>query len=83
MIIGIYFKMWIKTNSDVNVFVKSIKDDKETRQELFYILRNYDYMDKFYDCLRKHNLYEKYCNYSSDYYNYVFREWCEKHNIKF
>ena len=47
------------------------------------ILRNHNYMDKFYDCLKKHDLYEEYCDFSSDYYNYVFREWCEKHNINF
>lgn len=26
---------------------------------------------------KKHNLYEEYCEYSSDYYNYVFKEWCK------
>lgn len=57
-------------------------DDKEIRKELFYILRNYNYMDKFYDCLKKHNLYEDYRYYASDYYNFVFRQWCEKYNIK-
>lgn len=40
-------------------------------------------MDKFYDCLKKHDLYEEYRDYSTDYYNYVFRECCEKHNINF
>ena len=63
-------------------FVKNIWDDKQTRKELFYTLRNHDYMDKFYECLKKHNLYEEYQEYSSDYYNYVFKEWCEKYNIK-
>lgn len=62
-------------------FTKNILDDKQTRQELFYILRNHNYMDKFYECLKKHNLYEEYCEYSSDYYNYVFKEWCKIHNI--
>ena len=38
-------------------------------------------MDKFYECLKKHNLYEECCEYSSDYYNYVFKEWCKIHNI--
>lgn len=38
-------------------------------------------MDKFYECLKKHNLYEEYCEYSSDYYNYVFKEWRKIHNI--
>ena len=62
-------------------FTKNILDDKQTRQELFYILRNHNYMDKFYECLKKHNLYEEYCEYSSDYYNYVFKEWCKIYNI--
>ena len=62
-------------------FTKNILQDKQTRQELFYTLRNYDYMDKFYECLKEHGLYEEYCKYSSDFYNYVFKEWCEKYNI--
>lgn len=63
-------------------FVSNIWDDKQLRQELFYILRNHHYMDKFYDCLKKHDLYEKYREYSADYYNFVFREWCKEKNIK-
>ena len=74
---------FINHKAIMSEFAKNIWDDKQTRQELFYILRNYNYMDKFYDCLKKHDLYEKYCDYSSDYYNYVFNEWCEKHDIKF
>ena len=50
-------------------------------KESFYILRNHNYMDKFYECLKKHNLYEECCEYSSDYYNYVFKERCKIHNI--
>ena len=74
---------FINHKAIMSEFVKNIWDDKETRKELFYILRNHDYMDKFYDGLKKHNLYEEYRDYSSDYYHYVFREWCEKHGIKF
>ena len=74
---------FIDDKSIMSEFVKNIWDDKQTRQELFYILRNHNYMDKFYDCLKKHDLYEEYRDYSADYYNYVFREWCEKHNINF
>lgn len=74
---------FIDHKSIMSEFVKNIWDDKQTRQELFYILRNHSYMDKFYDCLKKHDLYEEYRDYSTDYYNYVFREWCEKHNINF
>lgn len=54
-------------------FTKNIWDDKQTRQELFYILRNQNYMDKFYECLKKHDLYEEYCDYPSEYYNYIFK----------
>lgn len=62
---------------------KKINDNKVIIKikESFYILRNHNYMDKFYECLKKHNLYEEYCEYSSDYYNYVFKEWCKIHNI--
>ena len=40
---------FIDHKSIMSEFVKNIWDDKQTRQELFYILRNHDYMDKFYD----------------------------------
>lgn len=63
-------------------YVKNMIDDKEIRKELFYILRNHDYLDKFYVSLKKHNLFEEYREYSSDYYHSVFRQWCEKNNIK-
>lgn len=55
-------------------FVKNIIEDKEVRKELFYILRNRDYLDKFYESLKKHNLFDEYRNYSSDYYHSVFRQ---------
>lgn len=44
---------FIDHKSIMSEFVKNIWDDKHTRQELFYILRNHDYMDKFYDSLKK------------------------------
>ena len=63
-------------------FTHNIYDNKEARKELFNILRNHDYMDKFYECLKKYNLYDDYRYYASDYYNFVFKEWCLKYNIK-
>lgn len=72
---------FIEHKAIMTEFTKNILDDKQTRQELFYILRNHNYMDKIYECLKKHNLYEEYCEYSSDYYNYVFKEWYKIHNI--
>lgn len=72
---------FINHKAIMSEFVKNIWDNKKIRQELFYILRNHNYMDKFYECLKKYDLYDEYRNYSSDYYLFVFREWCEKHNI--
>ena len=63
-------------------FTHNIYDNKEARKELFNILRNHDYMDKFYECLKKYNLYDDYRYYASDYYNFVFKKWCLKYNIK-
>ncbi len=73
---------FINHKSIMSEFTHNIYDNKEARKELFYILRNHDYMDKFYECLKKYNLYDEYRVYASDYYNFVFREWCEKYNIK-
>lgn len=64
-------------------YVRTIYDNKETRKKLFYILRNHDYMDKFYDCLQKHDLYDDYRNYCYDYYIAAFEEWCIERNIKY
>lgn len=63
-------------------YIKGMVDDKEIRKELFYILRNHDYMDKFYECLKKYKLFDDYKDYSADYYIFVFNEWCENYNIK-
>ena len=72
---------FINHKAIMSEFVKNIWDAKQTRQELFYILRNHNYMDKFYDCLKKKGLYEEYRDYSKDYYNFVFREWCKDYDI--
>ena len=68
--------------SIISEFVHNIYDNKEARKELFNILRYYDYMDKFYECLKKYNLYDDYYDYASDYYIFVFKEWCKKYHIK-
>ena len=72
---------FIEHKNIMSEFTHSIFD-KEIRKELFYTLRNYNYMDKFYDCLKKHKLYDEYRDYAKDYYNFVFRIWCEENNIK-
>ena len=72
----------IEHKNIMSEYVHNIYDNKEVRKELFYILRNHNYMDKFYECLKKYNLYDDYYNYASDYYNFIFNDWCEKYNIK-
>ncbi len=44
----------------MTLYVKRNIQDKEIRQSLFYALRNYDYMDKFYNNLRKYGLFKDY-----------------------
>lgn len=62
-------------------YVKVNVTDKQERQDLFNALRNYDYMFKFYDVLRKHGLFYDYLYYSNDYYKDKIAEWKEENNI--
>ena len=57
-------------------------EDKSIHQELFYILRRHEYMDAFYEALKKHNLYQDYCDMSDDFFRQIINEWQEEHNIK-
>lgn len=66
----------------MSYFVKEIVEDKSIRQELFYILRRHEYMDSFYEALKKHNLYQDYCDMSDDFFRQIINEWQEEHNIK-
>jgi hypothetical protein len=74
---------FINHKSIMSEFTKMIYDNKEARKELFNILRYHDYLDKFYECLKKYDLYDEYKDYSSDYYEFVFNEWCLERNIEF
>ena len=62
-------------------YVKNNIEDKEIRKVLFYALRNYDYMDKFYNGLRLYGLFKDYLEYSFDYYYNILKKWKEKNNI--
>ncbi len=57
-------------------------EDKSIHQELFYILRRHEYMDAFYEALKKHNLYQDYCDMSDDFFRQIINEWQEEHNVK-
>ena len=39
-------------------------------------------MDAFYEALKKHNLYQDYCDMSDDFFRQIINEWQEEHNIK-
>lgn len=66
----------------MTLYVKRNINDKEIRKALFYALRNYDYMDKFYDNLRRYGLFKDYLEYSNYYYEQIIRDWKTKNNIE-
>ena len=65
----------------MTLYVKRNIYDKEIRQALFYALRNYGYMDKFYDNLRRYGLFKDYLEYSNYYYEQIIKDWKIKNNI--
>lgn len=65
----------------MTLYVKRNIYDKEIRKALFYALRNYDYMDKFYDNLRRYGLFKDYLEYSNYYYEQKIKDWKIKNNI--
>ena len=65
----------------MTLYVKRNIYDKEIRQALFYALRNYDYMHKFYDNLRRYGLFKDYLEYSNYYYEQKIKDWKIKNNI--
>lgn len=65
----------------MTLYVKKNIEDKEIRQAFFYALRNYDYMDKFYNTLRRYGLFKDYLEYSNYYYEQIIVDWKIKNNI--
>lgn len=63
-------------------YVKRCITNKEVRQALFYSLRNHDYMDKFYNNLRKYGLFKEYLENSAEYYKEILDNWMKKNKIK-
>lgn len=63
-------------------YVKRNINDKEIRQALFNALRNYDYMDKFYNNLRRFGLFKEYLELSNYYYEQIIKEWKINNNIE-
>lgn len=65
----------------MSLYVKNNVNDKEIRQALFFALRNYDYMDKFYNNLRKYGLFKDYLEYSNYYYEEIINDWMIENKI--
>lgn len=65
----------------MTLYVKRNIKDKEIRQSLFYALRNYDYVDKFYNNLRKYGLFKDYLEYTNYYYEDIIENWKKENNI--
>lgn len=63
-------------------YVKTSITDKEIRQALFYSLRNHEYMDKFYNLLRKYELFKEYLYFSDEYYNEIINNWKKENKIE-
>ena len=65
----------------MSLYVKKNISKKEIRLALFYALRNHDYMDKFYNVLRRYGLFKKYLDFSHYYYEEKISDWKRKNNI--
>jgi hypothetical protein len=68
----------IDQKSIMTFYVKECVEDKKSRQKLFYILRNHDYMDKFLDAIKELNLYDEYIMVTDDIYKQIAEEWVEE-----
>lgn len=66
----------------MSYYVKKYIQEKDVRRDLFYALRNYDYMDKFYNILRKYGLFRDYLDKTKYYYKEKFEDWINKNNIE-
>ena len=71
----------IDHKSIMSFYVIECVEDKETRQKLFYILRNHDFMDKFLATVKELELYEEYLMVTDDIYIQLAEEWAEKSGV--
>lgn len=73
----------IDHKSIMRFYVKECVEDKEIRQQLFYILRRNDYVDSYLDKLHELNLYEDFVDACGDIYIQIFNEWADKNKLSF
>lgn len=67
----------------MSFYVKECVEDKETRKQLFNILRRKEYVDSFIEKLRELNLYEDFEMICGDIYEQLFLEWAEEKKLNF
>lgn len=72
----------IDHKSIMSFYVKECVEDKDVRKQLFYVLRNHDYYDKFMDLIKKLGLYDEYLEVTDSFYFQMAYEWCLENNIK-
>ncbi len=64
-------------------YVREYVEDKETRKQLFYILKRNEYVDAYLDKLHELNLYDDFVDACEDIYIQIFEEWADKNNLEF
>ncbi len=62
-------------------FVRDCVDDKESRRQLFNVLRRDDYVDLFIEKLKELDLYEDFEMACGDIYYQIFYEWAEENDL--
>ena len=64
-------------------YVREYVEDKESRKQLFDILKRNKYMEAYLDKLHELNLYDDFVDVCEDIYIQNFEEWADKNNLEF
>ncbi len=64
-------------------YVREYVEDKEIRKRLFAVLRRHDYMDAYLEKLKELELYDDFIDACGEVYVQIFKEWADKHGLKF
>ena len=67
----------------MSFYVREFVEDKESRKQLFNILRRGDYMDAFLNRLQELNLYDDFKDAVESIYDDIFAEWVRDHDLSF
>ena len=67
----------------MSFYVKECVDDKETRKQLFGILRRRDHVDAFVEKLHELELYDEFEMVCGDIYEQLFFDWAKEKSLSF